>query len=984
MVAAGLARLLEVDDSAFAEQSFSIEAFKIFDGVFPGLYKLSDLQVRDQTHLKRQAILDQLQDATQPLSVYVGDELRKEHISDARGTIERYIRKPNAVLLVWPLVPHELRSRGEIVEILLALDSAVSARERSLDDVENVRNLRAKHEMLVSQCKSSYYDTIVEPLLQRLFEAFEILVGADPAFQPTELKLSFPDRRYPLKAQDALINIRVAVENTGPGRASDVVIAYETTLSERGLQYLSIGTLNAGVAYFDLPETVDICADEALVDACVSWCDIKGPHEAEKCTNERLVGQRDNVDWNELRYSDPYSTEPVDSVGELIGRSEQLEMMKSHFLGRIMPSYYITGQKRVGKTSLAKTLCHILRTQKDGTPIHTVYLEGGDYIADDGQNTIRRLCELIRRDVATAFPALSFAAPPGFGENLSDLKALFDQLWAVYPETRVLIALDEFDELPFELFTKGAMSRSVFLALRGLSGKQNLGFAIVGSEKMALIMNEQGEHLNKWDNVSLDYFSKNHQWSDYRDLVTRPTSERIDFSDDSISDLYDQTAGHPFFTKLICRRILEDACDRRVSYIDSAIVARATTVLCDLEEVNRFQHFWEDGIFAPPEARVDTIELRKRVLLAAADLMRRGRPLTVGAIEEHPLLSGLARGAAGELQSFQRRNILTLTQGEYRFKIPLFRQWLMNIGAAKILIDLPASDLISGYRDEEALRVSPAEIAKVCNKWIYRWRAIEAENVRDWLSQFGSPRDQRLMFTLLKHIRYYSGAVCCVKLQDAYKALAHRYVSFREAGTLKRGDILVSYLDGPGKSGSQLAKTFANENKIYAGSVVEQSKLLDRIQTEEGLQAVVCVDDFLGTGRTAIGGLRKIWKEVGAAVEDRKIGFHFIALAGFASAVSALEDAAGSLSSRIVVSVCDHLTEQDRAFSEGGVAFDSAEDRLHARDVAFGIGKTLVPNAPLGHSGGQALVVFETNCPNNSLPILWSKGKGWRPLFERV
>jgi hypothetical protein len=39
---------------------------------------------------------------------------------------------------------------------------------------------------------------------------------------------------------------------------------------------------------------------------------------------------------------------------------------------------------------------------------------------------------------------------------------------------------------------------------------------------------------------------------------------------------------------------------------------------------------------------------------------------------------------------------------------------------------------------------------------------------------------------------------------------------------------------------------------------------------------------------------------------------------------------------------------------------------------------------PLGTGGQQALVVFEHNCPNNTLPLLWKKTDAWTPVFERL
>lgn len=37
----------------------------------------------------------------------------------------------------------------------------------------------------------------------------------------------------------------------------------------------------------------------------------------------------------------------------------------------------------------------------------------------------------------------------------------------------------------------------------------------------------------------------------------------------------------------------------------------------------------------------------------------------------------------------------------------------------------------------------------------------------------------------------------------------------------------------------------------------------------------------------------------------------------------------------------------------------------------------------LGYEGSEALMAFEYNTPNNSLPIIWAEQNGWCPLFKR-
>lgn len=45
---------------------------------------------------------------------------------------------------------------------------------------------------------------------------------------------------------------------------------------------------------------------------------------------------------------------------------------------------------------------------------------------------------------------------------------------------------------------------------------------------------------------------------------------------------------------------------------------------------------------------------------------------------------------------------------------------------------------------------------------------------------------------------------------------------------------------------------------------------------------------------------------------------------------------------------------------------------------------TVGGNPTYGFGGAGLTLVFQSNCPNNSLPILWNGDNGWYPLFPRV
>lgn len=78
----------------------------------------------------------------------------------------------------------------------------------------------------------------------------------------------------------------------------------------------------------------------------------------------------------------------------------------------------------------------------------------------------------------------------------------------------------------------------------------------------------------------------------------------------------------------------------------------------------------------------------------------------------------------------------------------------------------------------------------------------------------------------------------------------------------------------------------------------------------------------------------------------------------------------------------------DYIFGGDKGVFATPEERDRAKAVATDIGATVYKNAPLGYGSQGLSIVFPTTVPNNSLPLIHSRGKGpapqWRPLFERL
>lgn len=107
--------------------------------------------------------------------------------------------------------------------------------------------------------------------------------------------------------------------------------------------------------------------------------------------------------------------------------------------------------------------------------------------------------------------------------------------------------------------------------------------------------------------------------------MRRPVTGSLEFSDEAIVRLYDMTEGDPFFTKLLCIKIFERACDTRNSYISPDEVQFAIISCMDSLTMNNVNHFWKDGILEDEPGSIDIIETQRRKFLIAFAEVKRER-----------------------------------------------------------------------------------------------------------------------------------------------------------------------------------------------------------------------------------------------------------------------------------------------------------------------------------------------------------------------
>jgi hypothetical protein len=557
-------------------------------------------------------------------------------------------------------------------------------------------------------------------------------------------------------------------------------------------------------------------------------------------------------------------------------------------------------------------------------------------------------------------------------------------------ESRVVIILDEFDEIHQEMYRHGPTAETFFSNLRSLAAKQNVSFMLVGGENMPFIMAAQGDQLNKFVREPVDYFSRDSEWDDFRSLVTNNGTIPISWHDSALNEIYVLTNGHPYYTKLLCSSIFHNAIESRDADVTADEVRIAESHLIGRLDTNAFAHFWKDGISAGrDEAEVIALK-RCRLFVAIARAMRMGHKLTVGTIAEEGVRAGLrASDIPPLLNDLCRREILAEKGGQYDVTIRIFENWLVSYGLNKLVADTLGDELEASIAsEEEAAFVTAPEVTTLIERWpLYKGRRISGEDVRAWLDQVASHRERRLLYKVLSLLRIVSEEEVREKLRSAHSFVKSLTTPFTPANrSQRRFDLIVTYVDGPGKSGSSYASKYAEENLISATCVAEMGTFADTvIEVEKRVIAngIVIVDDIAVTGESLSANLTRFIESHRVFAEERSLPIIVIVLFATKEADQMIRGTMDKLNyPNIDLRVGEYLSNKNEIFYRNN--WESEDEYYRAKRLCSDIGLSIYSKNPFGFGGKALNMVFYDTCPNNTLPLVHSSGKEWRPLFPRI
>jgi hypothetical protein len=805
------------------------------------------------------------------------------------------------------------------------------------------------------------------------------------------------EKRYPLHEVNRYVTFKIPMENIGPGVAVDVSTEIDCGRDNQEIiiEYPQqrLGDIPPGD--FAILISALIVKQTPLIRLAIQleWRQLFGK-EASYVFNVEIEAQDPSVDWSSLEALEPYSLEVAE--GEtFVGRVAKLKSIANRLLRKPMSSTYITGQKRVGKTSLARAAVEHARSVGGNENIHYLYLEYGEYCSASPEATVKALGDSIFFFLQNHLSAGVQVQRPDFIGSLAQLNNIVKLLESQAPLKRFVIVLDEFDEIHPEMYRLGSLAETFFANIRTLASRANLAFILVGGEKMPFIIGAQGDQLNKFVREPLDYFSRSTEWEEYCKLVTKPVMGRLNWDEAAIAELFNATNGHPYYTNLLCSKIVAIAVVERDTEIIVSDVRHAMNVLVSELDTNAFAHMWKDGINAEREEAEVTELKRLRFLVALGRALRNNERAPMDVIKK---LSGVRlpeHEGTPLLEDFMRRNILREKQGQIFCNVFLFEKWLIETGVTSLIASTLADDLeVELQHVEDNAFVSAGEIQLLAEKWpLYQSRNVGPESIRAWLDQTPKFQEQRLLFKLLQNVQFIRAVDIEQKLETAHSRFVLPRVGALqiEKRTDKRRDVWLTYVGGPGKSGTQYARMYAKANSISTECIIEPTNIEKRLRdTGAGFvkpKAILIIDDVVGSGKTMSAGITSIAENCGALLANLSIPILAIVMVSTEEGEKKILTAARATKfCTVELHVCEYVSPKGYAFPAHELGIWATQDeRDRAKALCIRLGTGLYKDA-LGYGGQGLLLVMPDTCPNNSLPILYKSKEApasWRALFPR-
>lgn len=343
-----------------------------------------------------------------------------------------------------------------------------------------------------------------------------------------------------------------------------------------------------------------------------SFYDLRGQRHSDSFTarlNVRNIDQEQFIPKiNRYRFG-----LPIKNPGDFYGRRDIVEDILSNLMGGGKQNMLLTGPRRMGKTTMLYMIYHALThpetlrlfgippswdeqlhrfrplylslhsfsNEKNGVPVEQFFYALLDKVA-----TRLKISAVIRRHALDNYSARRHEV----GVVNAALEAI-DQIMDQRPDLRVLVLLDEYDEI-YQPHQSSGLDRNL---REFISSEQRLTWLISSTQ---VLFKEVISASSPWFNLFTIVELKNLSRDAAIDLVDIPSrDQRVFWRTNAILDLLAETGQHPAFTQLFCARVIKYLNLTRTNFVTpNTIQIVARTIVNEQETAHtHFEFYWTES-----------------------------------------------------------------------------------------------------------------------------------------------------------------------------------------------------------------------------------------------------------------------------------------------------------------------------------------------------------------------------------------------------
>ena len=331
------------------------------------VYEAAKIDSGKQTFQKLSAVTDYIQVVSGEIEDLLREQPDLRYLHTFREDFMRLLNRPPTRILLSPLLPRALITKSSLNTLFRAVKDYID--NTDADPIYTHLDACKACDEFVIQAET--YGTVTSGKIlgglgRRLKAAIEDHFKTWEEKTIPQLAIVAIAKKYPLMRPNERINFKIRITNGGNGPARELMVDELVADSCLGIQtsQMQLGTLQPGRSLvLDIEALVVAPTRESGLVAQFSWLRPRGRSQS---THEfKFLAQREDIDWDEVELTEPYSLEAVTTEDELIGRKDELKRLLRLTGLRTVGSGFIYGHKRVGKTSLANAVEERLRSQSE-------------------------------------------------------------------------------------------------------------------------------------------------------------------------------------------------------------------------------------------------------------------------------------------------------------------------------------------------------------------------------------------------------------------------------------------------------------------------------------------------------------------------------------------------------------------------------------------------------------------------------------------